>query len=89
MYLNHVVAQSLPGQTVGTLPRRQFPNGAFRAGPHFNATHALMVHFNFNYGHAKAAQMDAAELWFVDTARGDTSARYQWPVSVEPREEKS
>jgi len=76
MYLNHVVAKDLPGR-VDTLPRHHFPNGAFRAGPHFNATRARMIHFNYNIGHTKAAQMAEAGLWFVDATTGDTRTEYR------------
>ena len=75
-YLNHVVSKALPGR-IDTLPRREFPNGAFRASPHFNVTHARMVHFNYNIGHTKARQMEEAGLWFVDTTTGDTRREHQ------------
>jgi hypothetical protein len=77
MYLHRVVPRALPGR-VDTLPRHHFPNGIFRAGPYYNITHARMVHFNHNIGHAKAEQMALAGLWFINETTGDTKVNFQW-----------
>jgi hypothetical protein len=70
MFLNKAARTTL-GRRVTTLNRTQFPNGSFRQGPHFDRDAAYAVHFNFNTGHAKRAEMEAAGLWFLD-AQGDT-----------------
>jgi len=75
-YLYLVVPEALPGR-VDTLPRRHFPNGAFRKGSYFNITRARMIHFNYMIGHMKAEQMAEEGLWFVDRTTGDTGVEYQ------------
>ena len=64
MYLNAVVAPALRGR-VGTLDRKNFPNGSFRQGPGFDPAAATMLHFNFNRGHDKRREMAEAGLWLV------------------------